>query len=144
EAAYVGEDLERYKLAMARAKFGTGDAWGAFTVLRRYLEDHPLTAHVREIEELTFAIGKTLIHGDRGFWIFWSEKDDGAFVLQHFVRRSPSSDLAADAYHLLGELAFERGKWQEAQQHYRQITMYHPRSPWAAKAAFRDAMAGFR
>lgn len=143
EDAYVGEDLERYKLAKARAKFGSGDAWGAFNVLKRYLEDHPLTAHVNAIERLTFDIGKTLIHSPRSFWIFWSDADDGAYVLQHFVRRFPNSEHTADAYHLLGELEFRRGRWQEAQQQFRQITMFHDRSPWLSKAMFRDAMAGF-
>lgn len=144
EDAYVGEDLERYKLAKARAKFGAGDPWGAFNVLRRYLEDHPLTAYVSAIEKLTFDIGKTLINSPRAFWILWSDADDGAYVLQHFVRRFPNSEHAADAYHLLGELEWKRGNWQEAQQQFRQITMYHDRSAWAAKAVFRDAMAGFR
>lgn len=143
EDAYVGEDLERYKLAAARAKFGNGDAWGAFGVLRRYLEDHPLTVHVNAVEKLTFEIGRTLIHGTGGFWIFWSDADNGAFVLQHFVRRFPNSEHAADAYHLMGELEFQRGHWTAAQEQYRQITMFHDRSPWLAKAVFRDAMAGF-
>ncbi|MEZ5962999.1 MAG: hypothetical protein R3F56_04045 [Planctomycetota bacterium] len=143
EAPYVGEDLERYKLAVARAKFGSGDAWGAFGVLRRYLEDHPLTAHVTAVENLTFEIGKLLIHGKGGFWFFWSDEDNGAFVLQHFVRRFPNSEHAADAYHLMGELEFARGNWTAAQEHFRQITMFHDRSPWLSKALFRDAMAGF-
>jgi outer membrane protein assembly factor BamD (BamD/ComL family) len=143
EEAYVGEDLERYKLAKARAKFGTGDAWGAFNVLKRYLDDHPLTAHANAIERLTFDIGKTLIGSDKGFWILWSDADDGAAVLQHFVRRFPNSEHAPDAYHLLGELEWNRGNWLEAQQQFRQITMFHDRSAWASKALFRDAMAGF-
>jgi outer membrane protein assembly factor BamD (BamD/ComL family) len=143
EDAYVGEDLERYKLAKARAEFGTGDAWGAFTVLRRYLEDHPLTAQVTAVEKLTFEIGKKLIQGSRGFWIFWSEADDGAYVLQHFVRRFPNSEHAADAYHLMGELEFARGNWEEASQHFRQIVMFYETSPWLEKALFRDAVAGF-
>ncbi len=143
EDTYVGEDLERYKLAKARAKFGSGDPWGAFTVLRRYLEDHPLTSHVRAIENLTFDIGKTLIASPRAFWILWSDPDDGAYVLTHFVRRFPTSEHAADAYHLLGELEFKRGNWAEAQQQFRQITMFHDRSAWASKALFRDAIAGF-
>jgi len=143
ESAYVGEDLERYKLAVARARFGSGDGWGAFGVLRSYLEDHPLTVHVNAVEALTFEIGKTLIGGTGGFWIFWSDADNGLFVLQHFVRRFPNSDHAADAYHLMGELEYRRGNWAEAQAHFRQITMFHDRSPWLSKAMFRDAMAGF-
>lgn len=144
DGAYVGEDLERYKLAVARAKFGSGDAWGAFGVLRRYLEDHPLTVHVNAVENLTFEIGKVLIHGSGGFWFFWSDEDNGAFVLQHFVRRFPNSEHAADAYNLMGEVEYRRGNWATAQEHFRQITMFHDRSPWLSKALFRDAMAGFR
>lgn len=143
ESAYVGEDLERYKLAVARAKFGNGDPWGAFSVLRRYIEDHPLTVHNNAWEQLTFEIGKTLIHGTGGFWFFWSDADDGKLVLEHFVRRFPTSEHAPDAFHLLGELEFHRGNWAEAQEQYRQIIMFHDASPWLTKATFRDAMAGF-
>ena len=131
-------------MALARARFGGGDGFAAFNVLRNYMEDHPLSSHLQEIERLTFEIGKSLIQSDRGFWIFWSDEDDGAFVLEHFVRRFSTSDLAADAYHLLGEAAYRHRRWESAQQFFRQITMFHDRSAWVSKAMFRYAMAGFR
>lgn len=143
EDSYTGDDLERYKLALTRARFAEGDGYGAFTVLRDYMQDHPLSSHVHDIERLTFEIGKQLIGSDRGFWIFWSDEDDGAYVLEHFVRRFSTSELAADAYHLLGESAFRHGRWDSAQQYYRQITMFHDRSAWVSKAMFRYAMAGY-
>ncbi len=144
EDSYNGDDLERYKLARSRALFGTGASWRAFTILRNYVDDHPLSANVNAIDDLTFRIGKTLITGTWRFWIFSSDEDDGVAVLEHYVRRFPKSERAAEAYMLLGEAAFRRGKWELAQQHFQQVTVYHDRSAWLSKAMFRYALAGFR
>lgn len=144
EASYTGDDLERYKLARCRALFGVGASWRAFTLLRNYVDDHPLSSNVNAIDELTFAIGKTLILGTWRFWIFSSDQDDGVAVLEHYVRRFPKSERAAEAYLLLGQAAFDRGKWDVAQQHFQQITVYHDRSAWLSKAMYLYAISGFR
>jgi outer membrane protein assembly factor BamD (BamD/ComL family) len=143
EDSFAGEDQERYKLALARAYYGSSEPWEAFTVIRDYLERHPLTVYASQIDQLTFDVGRTLIASDWRFLIFASDRDDGILVLEHFVRRFPKSPRAPDAYHLLGEAAFNAKRYARAQEYYRQITTSYGDSVWTTKAKYRYAMASF-
>jgi len=140
--AFAGRNRERFVWLEAAALHGTGRSWAAFTRIRDYPETHRFSEFAPVVEDLHFAIGRTLIESDGGFWIFQSDRDDGEVVLQEFVERYPASRRYADALALLGQVAWEDERWSDARRYYQRI-VEHDANEWVRLALFRIAMSKF-
>ncbi|MEM7205692.1 MAG: outer membrane protein assembly factor BamD [Planctomycetota bacterium] len=141
--AYTGQQLERFKLNLARGMAASGDLWDAFQLIRDFEEEHPFAALRGEIQDLEYEIGERLITSDWRFLFFASDEDDGRVVLEHFQVRYPQHPAAADALRLLGEKAFRERQWEQARERFGRLLLKHPDSEWVPLARFRIAIAAF-
>jgi len=141
--AYLGPDLERYKLALGTALAQTGSLWDSYILNRNFEEDHPFSDYRAGIQDLEYQIGRTLIESSWTFLFFASDREDGQKVLEHFVLRYPRHPASDDALRLLGEKAFDDGEYRLAQERFGDLVLRHEDSEWAALAQFRIAMSSF-
>ena len=125
----------------AEALLQTGEPWDGFEQIRSFGEDHRFSEWMPRVEDTHFRIGRQLIESDASWFIFGSDRDDGEIVLQEFVERYSANPHVPDALRLLGDLAFDEERWQEARRRYEQILAESPGSEWAPLAAFRRVMS---
>lgn len=144
EDSLIGEDRARYQLLLATSLFRNGEAWEGYREIESFPDDFLLSSHQPAVEELEFRIGKQLLNSDASYWIFGSDREDGEIVLAHFYSRYPANENVPEALKLLGELAFEEGKYELARDRFRDLRANHPRSEWAPLAQFMLTMAAFR
>lgn len=131
----------RYEMALARAQAGEGQLWEAFETIRDFPDDHPHSPLRDQVVALQFELGRTLVRTGRGFLFFWSDRVGGRTCLEHLVTRYPDSPYLADALRILGELDYEDGDYQLAQERFRELLRKRPESEWAPFARFRFAMS---
>lgn len=132
---------DRYALTLGRALRATGANWDAFIAIRNFADQYPHSDRRLQVVELEFAIGRDLLRSGAGFWIFWSDREAGRECLEHLITRYPESPWMADALRLLGDVAFQDGEYQLAQERYRDLLRRSPESEWASYARFRYAMS---
>lgn len=132
---------DRYDLTLARAFAGLGSAWESYLTLRDFADRYPHSELRDEVIALEYEIGRALIRSDQGFLFFWSDKRGGRTVLEHLVTRYPANAHLADALRLLGDLAFEEGDFELAQERFRDLLRKQPESEWVPYARFRFAMS---
>lgn len=141
--SYVGEDRERYRLAVGTALYQSGSLWQAHRQLRDFPQDHPFSQLLGQVEELEYRIGRELMRSEGGFLFFTSDAEDGRVVLEDFIVRFPRSRSLPDALHLLGDQAFQERRFQLARERYSQLVAERPDSEWATLARFRIAMSRY-
>ena len=132
---------DRRDLAAAEAELGSGRPWQAFLVLERFSDLYPHSPRRGRAVDLLWRAGKTLIDSGGGFLFFWSDERAGRTVLEHLITRHPDTHRLADALRILGDMAFEDGDYELAQERYRDIIMNQPLSDWRYYAQFRFAMS---
>ncbi len=132
---------DRRDLAKAAAHVGQGEPWDAFLVLEQFSDLYPHSELRPAVVEMLWDIGRTLANSDRGFWIFWSDRRGGRTVLEHLITRHPDTLRLADALRLLGDMAYEDGDYELAQERFRQLMRQRPESEWVKYAGFRFAMS---
>jgi outer membrane protein assembly factor BamD (BamD/ComL family) len=62
-------------------------------------------------------------------------------VLEHLITRHPDTQRLADALRLLGDLAYDDGNYELAQERFRDLMRRRPESEWVKYAGFRFAMS---
>jgi tetratricopeptide (TPR) repeat protein len=134
---------DRRDVALAQARFGLGKAWESFLVLEKFPDQHPHSDLRATVVELVWEIGRTLAGSDAGFLFFWSDRRASRTVLEHLITRHPDTPRLADALRLLGDMAFEDGNYELAQERFRNLLKERPESEWVKYARFRFAMSLF-
>ncbi|MBL8729594.1 MAG: outer membrane protein assembly factor BamD [Planctomycetes bacterium] len=132
---------DRRDLARAGAHLGLGQYWDAFLALEQFSDLYPHSELRPAVVEMLWDIGRTLATSDRGFWIFWSDRRGGRTVLEHLITRHPDTQRLADALRLLGDMAYEDGNYELAQERFRDLMRRRPESEWVKYAGFRFAMS---
>ena len=132
---------DRRDLAVAGIRFGQGEAWEAFEVLEQFPDLHPHSELRPSVVEMLWEIGNTLSSSGRGFLFFWSDRRAAQTVLEHLITRHPDTPRLADALRLLGDMAYEDGNYELAQERFRDLMRRRPESEWVKYARFRFAMS---
>lgn len=132
---------DRRDLLQASAHVGLGEHWDAFLALETFSDRYPHSDLRPQVIEMLWDIGRTLATSDHGFWIFWSDRRAGRTVLEHLITRHPDTQRLADALRLLGDMAYEDGNYELAQERYRDLMRRRPESEWVKYAGFRFAMS---
>ncbi|MFT4839597.1 MAG: outer membrane protein assembly factor BamD (BamD/ComL family) [Planctomycetota bacterium] len=132
---------DRRDLITAQAFFGLGQPWQAFLELEEFSVLYPHSDLRSRAVDIIWNAGKVLFESDGGFLFFWSDKRAGRTVLEHLVTRHPDTQRLADALRILGDMAFENGNYELAQERYRDIIYSRPDSDWRFYAQFRLAMS---
>jgi len=114
----------------------------AFRHLQVLLHDYPASPLVEKIEAPLYEIGSALIDEEPWplFGDLFSGRELGAEVLREYAVSFPQSPRADDARAAIAELRYQRGDWDLARLHYKEIVEKHPRSEWCDLAAFRLGM----
>ena len=131
-----------YSLALAHAQ--VGDANRAFARLATFADDHPMSEVRTEVQALLFSIGSTYARSDRYVWLFVDDRAWGKFVLEHLVTNYPNTPDRDDALHLIGDIAYQDGDFEESNLRYRELIRDYRDSEWADLARFRMAMSEFK
>lgn len=132
---------DRRDLITAQALFGLGQPWQAFLKLEEFSALYPHSELRSRAVDIIWNAGKVLFDSDGGFLFFWSDKRAGRTVLEHLVTRHPDTQRLADALRILGDMAFENGNYELAQERYSDIINSRPDSDWRFYAQFRLAMS---
>ena len=132
---------DRRDMAKATANAGLGELWDAFLVLEKFSDLYPHSELRPTVVEMLWDIGRTLAKSDRGFLFFWSDRHAGQTALEHLITRHPDTPRLADALRLLGDMAYEDGEYEMAQERFRDLMRKHPESEWVKYARFRFAMS---
>lgn len=131
-----------YSLALAYAQ--VGDASRAFARLATFADDHPMSEVRTEVQALLFSIGSTYARSDRYVWLFLDDRAWGKAVLEHLVTHYPNTPDRDDALHLIGDIAYENGDFEESTLRYQELIRDYLDSEWADLARFRVAMSQFK
>jgi tetratricopeptide (TPR) repeat protein len=142
-AAFPKRLQDRYEWLLASARLAMGDPWGAFETIRDFADRHPHSEFRSRVVHLEFEAGRTLSQSDRGFLFFWSDRRAGRTVLEHLITRHPDNAHLADALRILGEMAYADGRYELAQERFRDLLRRRPESEWVPLARFRYAMSIF-
>lgn len=137
------EDRAYWHLLGGTALLRAGEPWEAFALIRGFLDEGRFLLRTAELANLTYEIGEQLATSDGSFWVFQSDRTEGATVLKVFVSLYPRHKNMPDALHRLGEIAFEDGNYEVARERYTQIITDGYDTFWSPKAAFRVAMCYF-
>ena len=132
---------DRRDLLLAQAQLGRGNPWQAFLTLEEFSILYPHSDLRGQAVDVIWNAGKTLIDSDGGFLFFWSDKRAGRTVLEHLITRHPDTQRPADALRILGDMAFDDGDYELAQERYKDIIFSRPESDWRFYAQFRLAMS---
>ena len=132
---------DRRDLLMAQAELGRGRPWQAYLSLEEFSSLYPHSDLRGQAVDVIWDAGKALIDSDGGFLFFWSDKRAGRTVLEHLITRHPDTQRLADALRILGDMAFDNGNFELAQERYRDILFSRPESDWRFYAQFRLAMS---
>jgi outer membrane protein assembly factor BamD (BamD/ComL family) len=132
---------DRRDLLLAQAQLGRGNPWQAFLTLEEFSILYPHSDLRGQAVDVIWNAGKTLIDSDGGFLFFWSDKRAGRTVLEHLITRHPDTQRLADALRILGDMAFDDGDYELAQERYKDIIFSRPESDWRFYAQFRLAMS---
>jgi outer membrane protein assembly factor BamD (BamD/ComL family) len=133
----------QYQLLLARAQLATGEPWDAYETIKGFADQFPHTDLRREVIEVEFEAGRRLSLSHAGFLFFWSDQTAARTVLEHLITRHPDNQYLADALRILGEMAYAEGRYQLAQERYRDLLRRRPESEWVSLARFRYAMSIF-
>lgn len=135
-----------YQLLLARAHLANGDPWQAYETIKNFADQHPHSEKRRAVIEVEFEAGRRLSQSNQGFLFFWSDQAGARTVLEHLITRYPESvnQYLADALRILGEMAYAEGRYELAQERFRDLLRSRPESEWVALARFRYAMSIFR
>jgi outer membrane protein assembly factor BamD (BamD/ComL family) len=128
-------------LLKAQAELGRGQPWQAFLELEEFTTRYPHSNFRGQAIDVIWTAGQALVGSDGGFLFFWSDKRAGRTVLEHLITRHPDSQRLADALRILGDMAFDDGEYDLAQDRYRDIIYSRPDSDWRFYAQFRLAMS---
>ncbi|MBM3974929.1 MAG: outer membrane protein assembly factor BamD [Planctomycetes bacterium] len=131
---------DRRDLALARARFAIGEYLDAYNGLKPFADDYPLSELRPEATAMLWDVAEALRRRDSGFLFFWSDRTGARTVLEHLVARHPESPRIGDALKILGDMAYDDGNFELAQQRYRDLLLDHP-DEWTAYARFRYAMS---
>jgi len=131
----------QYEVLLARSLVDSGEPWQAHMVLRSFADDHPHSELRDEVIDLQFQIGKTLCASNKSFLFFYSDRHRGRVTLEHLVTRYPDCIYLDDSLRLLGDMAFEDGDYERAEQRYQELMRRRPESEWVGLARFRFAMS---
>jgi outer membrane protein assembly factor BamD (BamD/ComL family) len=132
---------DKRDIVTARAEFARGEFWRAFVALEHFSDLHPHSELRPTAVDMIWEIGSNLLERDGGFLIFWSDRRAGRQVLEHLITRHPDTQRLADALRILGDMAFEDGDYDTAQERFRDIILNRPESEWRVYAQFRFAMS---
>ncbi|HEX6811303.1 MAG TPA: outer membrane protein assembly factor BamD [Planctomycetota bacterium] len=132
---------DRRDLAAATAQMGLGEPWTAFELLEPFPDLYPHSELRPNVVEMIWQTARTLAVRNGGFLFFWSDRNASQTVLEHLVTRHPDTPRLADALRLLGDMAYEDGDYEVAQQRFRDLMLNRPESEWTVYAQFRFAMA---
>ncbi len=132
---------DRRDLIRAQALLGLGQPWQAFLALEEFSALYPHSELRSRAVDIIWNAGKMLVESDGGFLFFWSDVRAGRTVLEHLVTRHPDTQRLADALRILGDMAFDNGNYELAQDRYRDIIYSRPDSDWRFYAQFRLAMS---
>jgi outer membrane protein assembly factor BamD (BamD/ComL family) len=132
---------DRRDLATATAHVGLDQHWEGYQALEQFSDRYPHSELRSAVMELLWNIGQHLCTSGRGFWIFWSDRRSGRLVLEHLITRHPDTQRLADALRLLGDMAYEDGNFELAQERFRDLIRRRPESEWVKYACYRFAMS---
>lgn len=132
---------DRRDVLVATAELARGEPWRAYLALEEFADLYPYSERRGTVVDILWQAGTTLIERDSGFLFFWSDRSGGRTVLEHLITRHPETERLADALRILGDLAFDAGDYELAQERYRDIIMYRPLGDWRFYAQFRYAMS---
>jgi outer membrane protein assembly factor BamD (BamD/ComL family) len=132
---------DRRDLCAATAQMGLGEPWAAYELLEPFPDNYPHSPLRPNVVELIWQAGRTLAARNGGFLFFWSDRNAAQTILEHLVTRHPDTPRLADALRLLGDMAYEDGDYEIAQQRFRDLMLNRPESEWTGYAQFRFAMA---
>lgn len=132
---------DRRDVAVATAHQRLGRPWEAFLALETFADDHPHSELRPTVVEQLWTIGRELAARDDGFLFFWSSRRAARTVLEHLITRHPDTQHLADALRILGDMEFEDGNHELAQQRFRDLMLNRPDSEWFVYAQFRHAMS---
>jgi tetratricopeptide (TPR) repeat protein len=132
---------DRRDLCAATAQMGLGEPWAAFELLEPFPDLYQHSPLRPNVVEMIWQAGRTLAARNGGFLFFWSDRNASQTILEHLVTRHPDTPRLADALRLLGDMAYEDGDYEIAQQRFRDLMLNRPESEWTVYAQFRFAMA---
>ena len=131
---------DRRDLALARARFATGELFEAFEALEDFAAEYPLSELRPIVMTMVWDIAVALLARDDSFLFFWSDRVGARTSLEHLSTNYPDSPRVGDALKILGDLAYEDGDFDLAQQRYGDLMLNHP-DEWVAYARFRYGMS---
>lgn len=131
---------DRRDLALARARFATGELFEAFEALEDFAAEYPLSELRPIVMTMVWDIAVALLARNDSFLFFWSDRVGARTSLEHLSTNYPDSPRVGDALKILGDLAYEDGDFDLAQQRYGDLMLNHP-DEWVAYARFRYGMS---
>jgi outer membrane protein assembly factor BamD (BamD/ComL family) len=131
---------DRRDVALARARFAVGELFEAYEALQDFAADYPLSELRPIAMTMMWDVATALLARDDGFLFFWSDRTGARTVLEHLTTNFPDSTRVGDALKILGDLAYEDGDFDLAQQRYGDLMLNHP-DEWVAYARFRYGMS---
>jgi outer membrane protein assembly factor BamD (BamD/ComL family) len=112
----------------------------AFEALQDLPSAYPLSELRPIVMRMLWDLAEALRRRDDGFLFFWSDRTGARTVLEHLTTNYPDSPRVGDALKILGDLAYEDGEFELAQQRYGDLMLNHP-DEWVAYARFRYGMS---
>ncbi|MFK7743381.1 MAG: tol-pal system YbgF family protein [Planctomycetota bacterium] len=132
---------DRRDIARAEAELGRGKPWRAYLALDEFNDLYPYSERRGRVVEILWQASKAMFERDSNVLFFWSDRNGGRTVLEHLITRNPDTQRLADALRILGDIEFENGNYEMAQERYRDIILNRPESDWRFYAQFRFAMS---
>ena len=131
---------DRRDVALARARFATGELFEAYEAMKDFAAEYPLSELRPVVMTMMWDAATALLARDSSFLFFWSDRNGARTVLEHLSTNYPDSPRVGDALKILGDLAYEDEDYDLAQQRYGDLKLNHP-DEWVAYARFRYGMS---
>jgi tetratricopeptide (TPR) repeat protein len=113
-------------LGFADALFDAGDYFRAITEYKRFLFLHPTDARAGRVQ---LQIGRSYLRGQQ-----WEEARQ---TFEAMAQQHPDRDIRAEAAFLIGETAYQQGRYTRAIEDWRRAAEQYRQTPTAEKARYR-------
>jgi outer membrane assembly lipoprotein YfiO len=105
---------------------------------KRFVKDQPYSPRLPEVEELFYQSALVYLDGrGKGFLGLPSPRSEGVSVLEYLRETFPRGHRAADVLRLLGQIAFDQRRWEDAVFEYQALAEDFPSSEWKPLADYR-------
>lgn len=129
----------------AESYYRSGNRYRAMSGYKRYVEDYPISANLRDAEDRIFTLALEYIEGRvrTGFGLI-SHRGTGVSALEFILESFPRGTRSSEAQRILADYYYRDGRWVEAIAEYRELLQRFPRSEWVSIARYRIGMCYIR